>query len=220
VLILRALEHPGQFLALITALVVGLSVHEFAHAWAALRLGDATAYRSGRLTLDPRKHIDPLGALVFLVAGFGWARPVPVDGYRLGRGGMLRVALAGPLSNVLLATGAAMLVRFGFLGGWQAGGGPAAFLLSFLVFFTLLNLALAVFNMLPVAPLDGWSVLLGVVPPGVAYRLQGVERYGALVLLALLVLGSVGGTSVLGMLIWLPANAMATLLLGPLPGQG
>ena len=104
-----------QLAALITALVVGLTVHEYAHAWSAFRLGDPTAYWAGRMSLDPRRHIDPLGALVFLVAGFGWARPVPIDPDRLGRRGALLVSLAGPGANILLAAIAGALVRLGVL---------------------------------------------------------------------------------------------------------
>jgi Zn-dependent protease len=212
VLILDLIHNPSEFLALIAALVLGLSVHECAHAWVANRLGDPTAANRGRLTLDPRRHIEPLGALVFLVAGFGWARPVPVDGYRLGRGGMLRVALAGPGSNLLLGAVAGLVVRVGLTSGWAAGAVPRVFL--FLDFFTFLNLSLAVFNLLPLAPLDGWNVLMGLVPAEVAQRLEHSQRYGMLVLLALLVVGRIGNTSILGAVIGAPVDWLTRLLLG------
>jgi Zn-dependent protease len=196
---------PLEIAALLTAMVVGLTLHEYAHAWSAFRLGDPTAYWAGRLTLDPRKHIDPLGALVFLVAGFGWAKPVPIDPSRLGRRGALLVSLAGPGANLLLATIAAVLVRLGVL--------PTV-LLGFLIYFAFLNLMLAVFNLLPVAPLDGWRVLLGVVPPRTADRLQGMEQYAAMALFALIAFGAITGRSVLGSLIMVPVNLLGRLLLG------
>lgn len=214
-LILDAFQNPGQFLALIAALVVGLTVHEFAHAWTAFRLGDLTAYLGGRMTLDPRRHIDPMGALVFLLVGFGWAKPVPVDGYRLGRRGMLGVAIAGPLSNVLLAAVAALAVRATLLAGAAAITQVTVFVINFLAFFMLLNLALAVFNMLPIAPLDGWNVLMGLVPEELAYRLEGVERYGFVILLGLILLGNFAGVGILSTLIWVPVQRLAALLLGP-----
>lgn len=214
--IIEALTNPGQFLALIAALVIGLSVHECAHAWMALRLGDPTAAKMGRLTLDPRKHIDPMGALVFLLVGFGWARPVPVNGWRLGREGMLQVSLAGPGSNFLLAAGSGLAARLTSTAA--AGNGPAVlgFVTNFLVFFTFLNLALAVFNLLPISPLDGWSVLMGLLPEDLADRLEPYARHGAMVLLALLVLGNVANINLLGRVIWGPVRWMAGLLLGGL----
>ena len=209
---------PGELLALLTTLIVGLTVHEYAHAWSAFRLGDPTAYASGRMTLDPRKHIDPLGALMLLVAGFGWARPVPIDPNRLGRRGTLLVALAGPVSNVLLATAAALVVRLMLWG--MAPAMPRASLVvltfvgSFLVYFVTLNLVLAVFNMLPIAPLDGWRVLMGVVPAATAYRLHQLEPYSAMALIALVAFGRLGGRSLFGVIIGGPVGLLSRLLLG------
>ncbi len=208
-LILELLRgHPVEAIALITALVVGLTVHEYAHARMAFGLGDMTAYMSGRMTLNPRAHIDPLGALVFLVAGFGWARPVPVDGYRLGRRGMLLVSVAGPASNVLLAVLFFVPLRLGLV---PLGSLPA----SFLLFFAYLNIVLAVFNMLPVAPLDGWKVLLGVVPATTAFRLQELERYGGMLLLLLILVSRAGGGSLLGAMMAPFIQLLLVLVAGP-----
>jgi len=180
-MIMRALSDPGFFVALVTTLIVGLTVHEYAHAWTAYKLGDSLAASQGRLTLDPRKHIDPFGALVFLMVGFGWAKPVPIDAWRLDRREILLVALAGPVSNILLATASGLLLRFGV--GIELVPRSA---LIFLVWFTALNLLLAMFNMIPVAPLDGWKVLLGLVPPDWVFKLRQVERYAPMILLALI----------------------------------
>jgi Zn-dependent protease len=215
-LILDALQNPSQVLALLAALVVGLTVHEYAHAWTAYRLGDPTAYYAGRLSLNPLVHLDPIGALFFLMAGFGWAKPVPVNPGNLERREMVLVAVAGPGSNVMLAALAALLVRLGAVSG--AAAAVLAFLASFLVYFTFLNLSLAVFNMLPIAPLDGWRVLEGLLPADLADRLRGVERYGAMALFAVIIVGNLSGRSVLSNLIWVPVERMATLLLGPVLG--
>jgi Zn-dependent protease len=180
-LLLEALNDPARFLALVVALVGGLTIHEYAHARTAFQLGDLTAYMQGRLTLDPRRHIDPFGALVFLMVGFGWARPVPIDPYRLDRMGTLLVSVAGPLSNLALAAVAGLPLRFGVFGLGTVVGG-------FLFFFAYLNILLAVFNMLPIPPLDGWKVLLGLVPASTAFQLQQLERYAWLALLLLVFL--------------------------------
>ncbi len=197
---------PAQLVALLTALVVGLSVHEFAHAWSAFKLGDRTAEQQGRLTLDPRSHIEPIGALMMLMVGFGWARPVPINPYTLGRQGTLLVSLAGPVSNLLLATGAALLIRL-----IPAGLAPVE---SFLYFFLYLNVLLAVFNMLPIAPLDGWKVLLGLVPPSTEFRLRQYERHGMLILLVLVFAGSFlpGNVDLLWTILGPPVDGIVGLL--------
>ena len=202
---------PMELVALLTALVVGLTVHEYAHARVAFALGDLTAYTQGRLTLNPLKHIDPLGALMMLMVGFGWARPVPIDPYRLGRAGTVKVSLAGPLSNVALAAVAGLPIRFGLLSLDSPG---VALLGWFLLYFALFNILLAVFNMLPIPPLDGWKVLLGVVPEPLAFRLGRFEAYGAMVLLGVLVLGSVTRLPVLSAVMSPFIQALSWLILG------
>lgn len=199
---------PAALFALVLALGIGFTVHEFAHAWTAYQLGDDTAARQGRLTLDPRSHIDPLGALLLLVAGFGWARPVPIDPLRLGRQGTLWVSLAGPVSNLILASIAAIPLRL-LAGSALPPEGLAGFLLPLLYSFATINILLAVFNMLPISPLDGWKVLIGLLPPASAFRLQAYERYGFLVLIVLFVTNS----------FWViagpPMRAIQYLILGP-----
>ena len=141
---------------LIPALVFSLSFHEFAHAWMAFRLGDNTAARLGRLTLNPIAHLDPVGSIALLLMGFGWAKPVPVDTryLRNPKKDMVKVAAAGPLSNLLLAVVAALCLRFMFGTGLLNGQ-----IKSFIIIFMQINITLAVFNLLPVSPLDGSQIL-------------------------------------------------------------
>jgi Zn-dependent protease len=192
---------PVQLIARLAALLLGLTVHEWAHAWTAYRLGDPTAKLMGRLTLNPISHIDPLGAIMLLLAGFGWAKPVPVDGYRVGYRGMLKVALAGPVSNILLAVVAALALRVFLLVAGEAGSMAQLVgngLITFLFMFINLNLVLAVFNMMPIPPLDGWKVLLGLVPADTAMQMHSYEPYGPMILLVVLLSGTLTGYSLLG----------------------
>ena len=133
---------------LVPALIFSLSFHEFAHAWMAFRLGDNTAARLGRLTLNPIAHLDPVGLIALLLMGFGWAKPVPVDSrlLRNPREDMVKVAAAGPISNLLLAVVAALCLRFLF--GTELLTGSIK---SFIVIFMQINITLAVFNLLPVS---------------------------------------------------------------------
>ena len=171
-----------------------LSFHEFAHAWMASKCGDNTAKRMGRLTLNPMAHLDPMGSLMILFVGFGWAKPVPVDGRNLRspRTDMMKVAAAGPLSNLLLAMVAGMLFRL--LGGT---GLLSNSIFILIIYFTQINIALAVFNMIPVAPLDGsqiFSSYLMRTNPQLAWKIQS---YGPQVLFGLILFGYITGFSIL-----------------------
>lgn len=218
---LSVLNYPALFVGRIVALIVALSIHEFAHAFAAYQLGDRTAERSGRLTLNPLAHLDPIGSLMMITVGFGWAKPVPVNPANL-RGDKLRsmglTAFAGPLSNIVQAFVFALPIRFGLVDfdwgvlipgvlegtSWLPSLG---LILSLLVW---MNLLLAVFNLIPLGPLDGMKVLLGLLPSQLAYRLEPLARYGSLLLLVLMVWG--GG--LIGSLIFPPAYHMLGLLTG------
>ena len=173
-----------------------LSFHEFAHAWMAEKCGDNTAARMGRLTLNPMAHLDMMGSLMILFVGFGWAKPVPVDGRNLRnpRTDMMKVAAAGPVSNLLLAMVAGMVLRF------MNGTGlftDSIFIL--LIYFTRINIALAVFNLIPVAPLDGSQIFSGYLMktnPQLAWKIQ---TYGPQVLFGLILFGYFTGFSILSL---------------------
>ncbi len=139
----------------IPAILLALTVHELSHAYVAKYLGDQTAQREGRLTMNPLAHLDPLGALMLMFGPFGWAKPVPVNPgfFQNPKKGMAFVAFAGPLSNIMLAGLAGLAIRFGFT---QANQG----LMVFVSFFFMINIGLAVFNLLPVYPLDGSRILM------------------------------------------------------------
>ncbi len=185
------------FGAVVFALLLGIAFHEFSHAFVAAALGDQTARNLGRLTLDPRAHLDPTGTLLLFIVGFGWGKPVPFNPYALRNGprtGMAMVAAAGPISNLLIATVLAMPLRFGWV-TWHnpfetivgtAGWDTADYVGLFLSAGVLLNVILAVFNLLPVAPLDGFKVAVGLLPVELARPVARLERYGILILLALI----------------------------------
>ena len=147
---------PQIIVLLIPALVFSLSFHEFAHAWMAYRLGDSTAARMGRLTLNPISHLDPVGSIALLLMGFGWAKPVPVDTRYLQnpKEDMVKVAAAGPISNIILAIIAALALRLLFSTGLITNS-----IKTFFIIFMQINITLAVFNLLPVSPLDGSQIL-------------------------------------------------------------
>jgi Zn-dependent protease len=185
-LLSRYLADPSLLVAILVAMLIGLTLHEASHAWVAYRLGDDTAKRAGRLTLNPLRHLDPLGALMVLLVGFGWAKPVPVSPWQLRHGprvGMALVAAAGPLSNLLLATAAAVLWRLGILRDMPQWAG---LLVGVMV---SLNVALLLFNLIPLAPLDGSSVLNGVVGGRAAAALAPVQKYGPMILMGLIFIG-------------------------------
>ena len=181
-------SNPGQFIYLALALLASLTIHEASHALVAYSLGDLTAKNLGRLSLNPLRHLDPLGTIFLVVmafsgVGIGWAKPVPVNPHNLRtspKTGMAIVALAGPMSNMALAAALFVVAR----GMPLSPSSPVAHLVEagFLV-----NVSLAAFNLIPIPPLDGFSVLLGILPNAPAYSLARLAPYGPAMLLLLIV---------------------------------
>jgi Zn-dependent protease len=164
------------------ALVIGVTFHEFSHAFTADQLGDHRPRALGRVSLNPVRHIDPFGALLFLIAGFGYGRPVPVNVYALrpGRIGMAIVAAAGPIANVVVALVFAVLYR-----SIQISGLRMDFLEQVVLSAVFYNFVLAILNLIPIPPLDGYNVLLPFLPPRYAFAVQRYAQYGFFVLLLL-----------------------------------
>jgi Zn-dependent protease len=167
---------------LIPVLVFSLVFHEFSHAWVANKLGDPTARYSGRLTLNPLAHLDPFGSLMILFVGFGWAKPVPVDSRYLAnpRVDMMKIAFAGPAANLLLAFVGGTIIRTGLV---------SDSITLMILLFTQINIMLAVFNMIPIPPLDGSQIFSGIMIrryPELVYKLQ---MYGPQILLGLIMIG-------------------------------
>ncbi len=188
----------------VPAILVAVTVHEFAHALIADRLGDSTARLLGRLSLNPIVHLDLLGTLLFVVAGFGWAKPVPVNprNFANWRQGMMLVAAAGPLANITLVFILGLVFQLGLI--------DPSTLLARTVFATIqINAILAIFNLLPIPPLDGSKILSGLLPPAQAIAYDRMAAYGPVLLLLLLVLvpGLISGL-VLPPVNWLIAQAV------------
>jgi Zn-dependent protease len=175
----------------VLALFIALTIHEFTHGWVARRLGDPTAEARGRLTLNPKNHIDPFGtillpAILILTHSpvvFGWAKPVPIDPryFHDPRKGMMWSALGGPLANLLLAGVLAIILK-----GMLLAGIFIKVVILFLLITVQLNIFLALFNLIPIPPLDGGRVMVGLLPAGPAMALSRIEPYGFLIVLVLM----------------------------------
>ena len=204
------------------ALLIALTFHEFNHAALATRLGDPTARATGRLTLNPKAHLDPLGTMMLLLAGFGWAKPVEVNpAYIRGnpRFGMAVIALAGPLANVLLAFLFAIPIRMGMvtgMDGFSLRGDPALDLAGYVIgSMVFWNLLIASFNLIPIAPLDGFRVAVGVLPAPIAAAVARLERAGPAILLIIIAFDVIApGPNILAGIIRPILNGLSTVVLG------
>jgi|TARA_B100000073_G_scaffold97349_1_gene77368 Zn-dependent protease len=181
---------PEVLALLIPVLLFALVFHEFSHGWVAYKLGDPTAKHQGRLTLNPIAHLDPFGSLMILFVGFGWAKPVPVDSRYLAnpRVDMMKIAFAGPASNLLLALISGILIRItGYMGP----------LTSMLILFTQINISLAVFNMIPIPPLDGSQIFSGLMIRKNPNLVMQLQMYGPQILMGLILFGMFTGVSII-----------------------
>jgi Zn-dependent protease len=216
----------ADFLLTMLVLVFSISVHEFAHAWSALRLGDSTAYYQGRVTLNPAAHLDPMGTMMMVVTaltgyGIGWGKPVPVNPLNLKHGprvGMALTAAAGPLSNILQAIIWGIPLRLAIHGSLQL----PELAVKALIFAFYINIGLALFNLIPLFPLDGFSIMRGALATvrtrwayDVSDFLDRLQPYAPMVLLALIFFDQVTpGRGILGTLLSVPREQLARLILG------
>jgi Zn-dependent protease len=216
-------QNVAALIAAIIILLVGFPIHEFSHAWTANRLGDATARFMGRISLDPRRHFDPTGGILLLVSAavaaipLGWAKPTPVNPSNLqgGHRGEALVAAAGPVSNLVMATAGAFVVRaISLSGDFQSvilANQVLVMGYDVLVAFVWINVLLFCFNLIPLPPLDGWAVVKGFLSPYQAYQyrfqLAQLERYGPMILIGLIAIGFI-----------LPGGGPISLVLGSIAG--
>jgi len=201
----------------IITLLLAFTFHEFAHAAVATALGDSTPRMHGRLTLNPIAHLDIFGTITLLFAGFGWAKPVPVNPYavnRKTRAGMMLVSLAGPTTNLLLGILAALPLRFGWVPLTATSSpllpSPGDFLLEFL----FINLALFLFNLLPLAPLDGEKVITFFLPDHWAEIFDRIRPYSPLILLGIIFILPMFGIDLINILIRRPLMDLTLFLIG------
>jgi Zn-dependent protease len=196
----------GAIAGILLGLVAGIAFHEFSHAFVADLLGDRRPRALGRVSLNPLRHLDPLGTALLLLVGIGWGKPVPVavEALRPGRIGMAYVAAAGPISNVVIACGLAVVFRLVELVGLDSG------MVRELLFWAVeINLLLALLNLIPIPPLDGSAVLLAVVPPRWEYAIRQYQGFGVALLVILLLVPNSPLSAMLGL-----AEPWAAILCG------
>lgn len=200
---------------IIIAIVVAVTIHEFSHAIVADQLGDFTARKLGRLTLKPSAHLDPMGSIIFLVAGFGWGKPVPVVQNNIKKLnpqiGLALISLVGPGSNFIFSLLLAILIRFELIPNSVLNIDLVA---SFIFILINVNILLCVFNLLPLPPLDGFKVILGILPSRFSNSLSQMERYGAIPLFGILILDmTFNSINIFGTLIGTPVGFTLELML-------
>lgn len=179
------ISNPATFLLIAIPLLYSIIIHELAHGWVAYKMGDPTAKRMGRLTLNPLKHLDPIGTLMLFLVGFGWAKPVPIDlgNIRNYRKGLILVSSAGIIANITIAFVSILLSRLSH--PLPSGATATAF-----YYTAQINILLAAFNLIPIPPLDGSKILMGFVSERMQYTLSKIEPYGFFIIIGLLYLGA------------------------------
>jgi Zn-dependent protease len=214
-LIMLGLSLP-LLISRLATLMIALTVHEFAHAWAANELGDDTPRLQGRLTLNPLAHLDVLGSLMLVFAGFGWAKPVPINPFAVRRrtpAGVMLVSVAGPFANFLLAIAASIPIRMGLVTGSQSIAGILPSAAGFLYEFIIINILLMLFNLIPLYPLDGEKVLEYFLPFRGKEFLARIRPYSPILLMGLFFLGPSLGINLFQYLIVTPAQWLFGLLI-------
>lgn len=189
--LLAQLANPAVFLGLLLALVVGITVHEYSHAWMANKLGDPTASSQGRLTLNPISHLDLLGTVMIFLIGFGWGKPVPYNPANLRNGpisGGAMVAAAGPAANILTAAALGFLFQNLVTFSGPSIDETTEAIATILIIVVQINIALAIFNIIPIPPLDGYRVFLRFLPPHVVPSISRLELQGPFLLLIIVLL--------------------------------
>lgn len=207
-----------QIIARIIVLIVAFTLHELAHAYVADYLGDSTPRKMGRITLNPIYHLDPIGSILLILSGFGWAKPVLVNPNNL-RGNkqvsMAIVALAGPVTNLLIALFFILLLRTDVAFALFDITSEYARVLSYLFLeFASINIILMFFNLIPIPPLDGFTVFLGGLPNSLANQLAFLRRYGFIILIVVIFVLPGVGLDVLDWLVWRPSIQLREILLG------
>jgi Zn-dependent protease len=218
--LLNFLPSPPELISYLIILLTAFPVHEFAHAWVADRFGDTTPRANGRLTLNPLAHLDPIGSLLMIVVGFGWAKPVPINPYVLqksSRAAPMLVSLAGPLSNLLMAIIGSAFFRVGLISFNQRGyiaGGILPNAALFMSLFVGINLFLMLFNLIPLFPLDGEKVLDYFLPPAGVRFMESIRPYAPMILLVIVIVLPMVGIDLLGRVIQPAFNFLTHLLIG------
>lgn len=193
------------------AILFCLTIHEYAHGLVALRLGDPTAKYAGRLTLNPFKHLDPIGTISLFLFRFGWAKPVPVNPsyFKDPKQGMMITSLAGPAANFIAAIGFGLILRYIAIA--IPTDNFAIIILRMFVFF---NLILGIFNLIPIPPLDGSKIVYYLLPQAMAYQYAQLEKYGIFILFGIIILGQLSGISIFGVIIWPLVRIFSSLIVG------
>jgi Zn-dependent protease len=209
--------HIEELIYRAVPILFALTIHEFCHGWVADKLGDHTARWAGRLTLNPLAHLDPWGTLMLIFTPIGWAKPVPVDARNLQnpRQDMIWISLAGPGANMLTGLVCGLIIRY--LNITNLNAPVASFtgiLVSTIFYLLIISIALAIFNLLPIPPLDGSKILMGILPLEWAYKFSQIERYGFYILIGLIGAGYLFHFPVISILIGPVINLFIFLFTG------